>query len=63
MVKAMDFESEGVCVHVAQANAKRERRRVGMSAANVGSSIMKTRMITMKSVEPSHHIEFFVSQG
>ena len=62
VIKAMDIESEGVCVHVrfpawaifflifffmmmmveqraaAQASAKHERRRAGMSAANVGAS-------------------------
>ena len=55
MDKAMDFESEGVCVHVrfpawatfllfyednggATRSGAGERRRAGMSAANVGDS-------------------------
>ena len=59
VVKAMDFESEGVCVHVRfpartiffififynddggetrYGAGERERRHIGMSAANVGAS-------------------------
>ena len=81
----MDFESEGVCVHVrfsagaifyiffmmmmverraaAQVSAKRERRRAGMSAANVGASLLEVPVKCLVSSMDMSPVDVFWCQA